>query len=145
MFRRAQNLGSAPTTARDHPRRLLASHLATGGVAQLVERLTGSQEVRGFESHRLHPFSPGDSLATIGRRLSRGSHVNGLSTQAPRVATLKELFSREIGGGLGLDHEATAKMEKGAELTFVEKITLGHHSGVNYLSIFSLRGPSTER
>jgi hypothetical protein len=25
-----------------------------GGVAQLVERLTGSQEVRGFESHRLH-------------------------------------------------------------------------------------------
>ena len=27
---------------------------ATGGVAQLVERLTGSQEVRGFKSHRLH-------------------------------------------------------------------------------------------
>jgi hypothetical protein len=26
-----------------------------GGVAQLVERLTGSQEVRGFESLRLHP------------------------------------------------------------------------------------------
>jgi hypothetical protein len=25
-----------------------------GGVAQLVERLTGSQEVRGFESLRLH-------------------------------------------------------------------------------------------
>ena len=25
-----------------------------GGVAQLVERLTGSQEVRGFEPHRLH-------------------------------------------------------------------------------------------
>jgi hypothetical protein len=25
-----------------------------GGVAQLVERLTGSQEVRGFESHHLH-------------------------------------------------------------------------------------------
>src|ERR1019366_29115 len=28
-----------------------------GGVAQLVERLTGSQEVRGFESHRLHSKS----------------------------------------------------------------------------------------
>ena len=27
---------------------------AFGGVAQLVERLTGSQEVRGFESLRLH-------------------------------------------------------------------------------------------
>jgi hypothetical protein len=30
-----------------------------GGVAQLVERLTGSQEVRGFEPHRLHPKVPG--------------------------------------------------------------------------------------
>ena len=29
----------------------------TGGVAQLVERLTGSQEVRGFKSHRLHQES----------------------------------------------------------------------------------------
>jgi hypothetical protein len=28
-----------------------------GGVAQLVERLTGSQEVRGFESLRLHSKS----------------------------------------------------------------------------------------
>ncbi len=28
-----------------------------GGVAQLVERLTGSQEVRGFESLRLHQKS----------------------------------------------------------------------------------------
>ena len=27
-----------------------------GGVAQLVERLTGSQEVRGFKSLRLHAF-----------------------------------------------------------------------------------------
>ena len=30
---------------------------AAGGVAQLVERLTGSQEVRGFKSHRLHSKS----------------------------------------------------------------------------------------
>ena len=32
-----------------------------GGVAQLVERLTGSQEVRGFESHRLHSQTPGNT------------------------------------------------------------------------------------
>ena len=38
--------------------RLLAWSTATGGVAQLVERLTGSQEVRGFKSHRLHHAIP---------------------------------------------------------------------------------------
>jgi hypothetical protein len=32
----------------------LISEFGPGGVAQLVERLTGSQEVRGFESLRLH-------------------------------------------------------------------------------------------
>ena len=37
--------------------RLLALCSAAGGVAQLVERLTGSQEVRGFKSHRLHQNS----------------------------------------------------------------------------------------
>ncbi len=35
--------------------RLVTCRFAPGGVAQLVERLTGSQEVRGFESPRLHP------------------------------------------------------------------------------------------
>ena len=45
------------------PARLLACPLATGGVAQLVERLTGSQEVRGFKSHRLHPESAGRGIA----------------------------------------------------------------------------------
>ena len=35
--------------------RLLWSMDPHGGVAQLVERLHGMQEVRGFDSHRLHP------------------------------------------------------------------------------------------
>jgi hypothetical protein len=35
--------------------------MAHGGVAQLVERLTGSQEVRGFESLRLHHISAGQA------------------------------------------------------------------------------------
>jgi hypothetical protein len=39
---------------RSEEKWLLSSY---GGVAQLVERLTGSQEVRGFESHRLHSKS----------------------------------------------------------------------------------------
>jgi hypothetical protein len=43
--------------------RLLALTSATGGVAQLVERLTGSQEVRGFKSHRLHQKFSGEPLA----------------------------------------------------------------------------------
>ena len=42
-YDRAVPLGPAGNVAA-HP----------GGVAQLVERLTGSQEVRGFKSHRLH-------------------------------------------------------------------------------------------
>ena len=37
-----------------------------GGVAQLVERLTGSQEVRGFESHRLHRIKLTDMVYTWG-------------------------------------------------------------------------------
>src|ERR1700722_17011308 len=37
-----------------------------GGVAQLVERLTGSQEVRGFESLRLHSKSQVRALLVWG-------------------------------------------------------------------------------
>ena len=33
---------------------LIISAAPSGGVAQLVERLHGMQEVRGFDSHRLH-------------------------------------------------------------------------------------------
>src|ERR1700677_3844163 len=44
----------ASETGRSPRLRLLALLSTTGGVAQLVERLTGSQEVRGFKSHRLH-------------------------------------------------------------------------------------------
>ena len=53
-FRRCRARSGWLTEAADHPRsdRVLAIY---GGVAQLVERLTGSQEVRGFESLRLHP------------------------------------------------------------------------------------------
>jgi len=54
-------------------RLLLARHCSVGkvalsrygGVAQLVERLTGSQEVRGFESHRLHRNFAGQWLAGV--------------------------------------------------------------------------------
>ncbi len=36
-----------------------------GGVAQLVERLTGSQEVRGFKSHRLHAVVTMTTLSLV--------------------------------------------------------------------------------
>ena len=51
---RVRSLRSGPPPSRGGRSRLLALTSATGGVAQLVERLTGSQEVRGFKSHRLH-------------------------------------------------------------------------------------------
>jgi hypothetical protein len=43
--------GAIPRFSDQGRSSLTSSH---GGVAQLVERLTGSQEVRGFEPHRLH-------------------------------------------------------------------------------------------
>ena len=56
-IRRHRRGGHSASTQRDRPTG--ADNVATrpGGVAQLVERLTGSQEVRGFESHRLHSKS----------------------------------------------------------------------------------------
>ncbi len=44
-------------TLKDITRPVVYRSGGYGGVAQLVERLTGSQEVRGFESHRLHSKS----------------------------------------------------------------------------------------
>ena len=42
-----------------------------GGVAQLVERLTGSQEVRGFESLRLHPKSWSQQCTAVAESAQR--------------------------------------------------------------------------
>ncbi len=44
---------------------LLSSSTQIGGVAQLVERLTGSQEVRGFESHHLHHILAVQSMYSL--------------------------------------------------------------------------------
>ena len=52
-----------------------------GGVAQLVERLTGSQEVRGFESHRLHSKGQVRWHADLGRRASWSSDCNPTATR----------------------------------------------------------------
>ena len=56
-----------------------------GGVAQLVERLTGSQEVRGFESLRLHSKSPGGVQAGVDSRRRPGARRTGAGTgNSPR-------------------------------------------------------------
>src|SRR5580704_7639336 len=55
---------------------LLTFSSATGGVAQLVERLTGSQEVRGFKSLRLHFVVQNDNVRVVPFSLQlTGSHV----------------------------------------------------------------------
>ena len=63
----------APATASVDP--------TTGGVAQLVERLTGSQEVRGFKSHRLHPNA---EAAKHVPRSARRQHSELLPGMLPR-------------------------------------------------------------
>ena len=55
-----------------------------GGVAQLVERLTGSQEVRGFESHRLHSKSQFRGTLCPGRRRTDWP-IPALSTREARL------------------------------------------------------------
>jgi hypothetical protein len=53
-----------------------------GGVAQLVERLTGSQEVRGFESLRLHPKVLVTGVRGCGDSLGAGANVANCSHTA---------------------------------------------------------------
>jgi hypothetical protein len=59
-----------------------------GGVAQLVERLTGSQEVRGFESHRLHSKSQVRVFLVWGlsRRSRSGEDERGFPSRTRRAA-----------------------------------------------------------
>ena len=66
----------------------MGSHL--GGVAQLVERLTGSQEVRGFKSHRLHQ-------ATCGHMCYSGPMGSSISVRDLRN-TVSEVLRRVEGG-----------------------------------------------
>jgi hypothetical protein len=71
---------------------------ATGGVAQLVERLTGSQEVRGFKSHRLHqPSRFLRPASTLCREISRASFA-GRPTQVdpPANGGSSDLAPRQL-------------------------------------------------
>jgi hypothetical protein len=62
-----------------------------GGVAQLVERLTGSQEVRGFESHRLH--SKIQVRAVLFRSAWLSDHARGCVLQAAPTPTASYLMA----------------------------------------------------
>ncbi len=78
----------APVVARfdtvNRPSGTLISSVAHGGVAQLVERLTGSQEVRGFESLRLHKKVQVRGYIRVSSRGAAKPVVNALSTQTAR-------------------------------------------------------------
>jgi hypothetical protein len=70
----------------------------SGGVAQLVERLTGSQEVRGFESLRLHSEIPDDARdsrqrlpLSVGRTRARASSLIAVPTRSPYTFSLHVL------------------------------------------------------
>jgi len=79
----------------------------SGGVAQLVERLTGSQEVRGFESHRLHqrPRSEGPKVP---EKTGDDGCVTHLSPQAS-------------DGGAGLKNDASGALGESIRLNFDEE------------------------
>jgi hypothetical protein len=65
-----------------------------GGVAQLVERLTGSQEVRGFESHRLHSKSQvRGTLCPVRRRAD---------WPTPALSTREIRLTLTCSGGCGI-------------------------------------------
>ncbi len=75
-----------------------------GGVAQLVERLTGSQEVRGFESHRLHRIGPGQSRYSAGREPALTAScrlTDRLSRANAPEATTRSNRPRRRAGALG--------------------------------------------
>jgi hypothetical protein len=67
-----------------------------GGVAQLVERLTGSQEVRGFESLRLHPRAgqtPEAVLSSHSKRLS-WQHSGNTRSKGAAVGNIQDASAR---------------------------------------------------
>src|ERR1017187_8456479 len=90
---------------------------AFGGVAQLVERLTGSQEVRGFESLRLH--RPGRCANRIVLRVAPTNRntedrVDGLSAIHPDFVDerLKQgLDWGRVTAGQGLGHPVTERRQ----------------------------------
>ena len=88
----AANLVRVAADGREPAHRLLAWSSTTGGVAQLVERLTGSQEVRGFKSHRLHKIPAGEVASmSLDRACSHhGRHHVGVSPSpdAPTIECL---------------------------------------------------------
>ena len=70
-----------------------------GGVAQLVERLTGSQEVRGFESLRLHSKTQAGGCCSDEVRLRPGAWNQVATERGALVDSSLTGSGRRAGSG----------------------------------------------